>query len=315
MVTEKATTSKTSLVRVYLTSFCAIVLWGLSYIWSDKLILMNIPVEYFVFVRVLIAGLILLCVNLVLRLNLKIRKKDLPMFFLLALLEPLVYFICETYGIRLTKSPTYSALIIAATPIFSVIPGVLIFKEKFSVVNMLGILVCLWGIVIVTLCAESIGDKFFWGVLFLVLAIFSEVGHASCTKVLTNNNYRPQVIVMYQFLIGAAYFLPLFLTRGLRNYDAAIYMSWGVWGPILCLAVFCSSISFSLWGGTIKQLGVAKSSIFLSMIPVVTAIADSLTGGIGLKPLQWVGVLIACLGIILSQLLNSKNYSKNRMEV
>ena len=48
---------------VYISSTVAIILWGMSYIWTDKLISMQIPVFYFVFVRILLAGVILFLFN------------------------------------------------------------------------------------------------------------------------------------------------------------------------------------------------------------------------------------------------------------
>lgn len=293
--------SKGNIVSLYLLSFLAIILWGLSYIWSNQLLHLKIPVEYFVFVRVFVAGLLLYCLNKIMGKNIHIKKKDLPIFLLLAMFEPFIYFICETYGIRLTESPTYSALIIASTPIVSVVAGMLIFKEKFNIINMIGIVICLSGLVMVTVCAESIGNLFVWGLLLLVIAVFSEVGHASCTKALTSSDYEPQVIVMYQFLIGSVYLFPLFMAKGMKNFDFGYYMSWQVWAPIICLAVLCSSIAFSLWVNTIKNLGVAKSSIFLSLIPLVTAIADGLLGGQILRPLQWLGIGIASFGVVMTQ--------------
>lgn len=50
----------TKLVSVYILSLVAILLWGMSYLWSDSLLSHGIPVEYIVFVRILIAGLVLL---------------------------------------------------------------------------------------------------------------------------------------------------------------------------------------------------------------------------------------------------------------
>lgn len=306
MVKNIANISPKHTASIYLLSFVAVILWGLSYIWSNRLLELGIPVEFFVFARVLLAGLLLLLLNLLMGKNIRIHNKDLPFFLLLSLFEPFIYFICETYGISFTGSPTYSALIIASTPIASVVAGMLIFKEKFNILNMIGILVCLCGIVMVTLCAESIGDMFMIGLLLLIIAVLAEVGHASCTKALTTREYEPQVIVMFQFLIGSLYLLPLFLTKGIRNFDPVTYMSWDVWKAILCLAVFCSSIAFSLWVGTIKNLGVAKSSIFLSMIPVVTAVAEWVMGGHVLRPLQWVGIFISCLGVVVTQITCEK---------
>ena len=75
---------------IYLLSVLAILLWGMSYIWSDSLISQEVPIFYFVPLRILIAGLILLLFNL-LSCNFKpIARKDLWKFMLLSLFEPLV---------------------------------------------------------------------------------------------------------------------------------------------------------------------------------------------------------------------------------
>lgn len=298
---------------VYLLSLVAIILWGMSYLWSDSLIGLGICVEYIVLVRIAIAGLCLLALSLLLRKNIRMRKEDLPKFLLISLFEPLIYFICETYGIKFTESPTISSLFIASSPIFSVFAGMLLFNEKFSIFNMFGILVCLGGIVMVTLCASSVGQYFIWGLLLLLVAVLSEVGYASLTKCLSRH-YEPLVIVMYQFLIGSLYLLPLFLVRGLGEFNAELYLSWAVWKPILCLALFCSSIAFVLWANTIKYLGVARSSIFMSMIPVCTAIVGYLLGSEVLTLHQWIGIAVSCVGVVITQYRGANKCSGNSLQ-
>ena len=287
---------------IYLLSVLAIVLWGMSYIWSDRLIALGVPISYFVPLRIFVAGIILLLFNILTKEFRPIARKDIWKFMLLSLFEPLIYFFCETYGIKETGSPTISAMIIASVPIFSVGAGFLFFKERISVINALGIAVTLGGICLVLLKQggdEGVPQNFILGVVLLMIAVFSEVGHASLTKLLADG-YKPQVIVMYQFLIGTVYFLPFFLTRGIENFDARL-VSWEVLEPILCLAVLCSSLAFSLWAMAIKKLGVGKSSVFLAMMCVATALVAEVIGREHLSLLQWLGVLIAVLGIVLSQ--------------
>lgn len=287
---------------IYLLSVLAIVLWGMSYIWSDRLIALGVPISYFVPLRIFVAGIILLLFNILTKNFRLIARKDIWKFLLLSLFEPLIYFFCETYGIKETGSPTISAMIIASVPIFSVGAGFLFFKERISVINALGIAVTLGGICLVLLKQggdEGVPQNFILGVVLLMIAVFSEVGQASLTKLLADG-YKPQVIVMYQFLIGTVYFLPFFLTRGIENFDARL-VSWEVLEPILCLAVLCSSLAFSLWAMAIKKLGVGKSSVFLAMMCVATALVAEVIGREHLSLLQWLGVLIAVLGIVLSQ--------------
>jgi len=274
----------------------------MSYIWSDRLIALGVPISYFVPLRIFVAGIILLLFNILTKEFRLIARKDIWKFMLLSLFEPLIYFFCETYGIKETGSPTISAMIIASVPIFSVGAGFLFFKERISVINALGIAVTLGGICLVLLKQggdEGVPQNFILGVVLLMIAVFSEVGHASLTKLLADG-YKPQVIVMYQFLIGTVYFLPFFLTRGIENFDARL-VSWEVLEPILCLAVLCSSLAFSLWAMAIKKLGVGKSSVFLAMMCVATALVAEVIGREHLSLFQWLGVLIAVLGIVLSQ--------------
>lgn len=295
--TKKKT--RNSSILVYIVSTFAITLWGISYIWTDKLIALNIPVFYFVFVRILLAGVMLFLLNAAAGRIKRIHKKDLPKFLLLAFFEPFIYFICESYGLKETGSPTLSAMIIATIPIFSVGAGMIFFKEKVNMVNIAGILMSLVGIIMVVMSKGELGENFILGIILLLIAVISEVGHASVTKSLSGN-YSSQIIVMYQFLIGSVYLFPLFLFKGLDDFSPA-YMKMDVWYPIICLSVLCSSLAFSLWVSTIKSLGVAKSSIFSALIPVAAAIVAWILGHEELNARQFAGIAISTVGVILSQ--------------
>ena len=290
---------KKSGLLVYLVSIFAITLWGISYIWTDMLIELDIPVFYFVFVRILLAGIILFLLNATRGRITRIHREDLPKFLLLAFFEPFIYFLCESYGLKETGSPTLSAMIIATIPIFSIGAGVLFFKEKVSPVNVTGILLSLAGICLVVMSKGELGKNFIFGIILLLIAVMAEVGHASVTKSLSRN-YSSQIIVMYQFLIGSVYLLPLFLIKGLEDFSVD-YLSGEVMYPILCLAFLCSSLAFSLWVSTIKNLGVAKSGIFSALIPVVAAVVAWILGHEDLNLRQALGIILSTIGVILSQ--------------
>ena len=291
---------------IYVASMFAIILWGMSYIWTDQLIEQDIPIFYFVFVRIFMAGLVLFLFNTAYARIKRIQRQDLGKFFLLAFFEPFIYFICETFGLKLTGSPTLSAMVVATIPLFSIGAGILFFREKINAINIVGILLSLVGIVLVAMAKGELGTHFIWGVVLLVIAVIAEVGHASITKSLSGN-YPSQTIVMYQFLIGSIYLFPLFLWKGLDNFDVEVYFDGDVWYPIICLAILCSSLAFSLWVSTIKNLGVAKSSIFSALIPVAAALIAWVIGHEMLNDRQWVGIGISTLGVILSQYTKKKD--------
>ena len=289
-----------SKVLTYIASIFAITLWGMSYIWTDKLIEQNIPIFYFVFVRILLAGIILFLFNTAYGRIKRIQKQDWSKFLLLAFFEPFIYFICETFGLKVTGSPTISAMVIATIPIFSIGAGMIFFKEKVNFINIIGIIFSLVGIVMVAMAKGELGEHFIWGIVLLLIAVIAEVGHASITKSLAGN-YSSQIIVMYQFLIGSIYLFPLFIWKGLDGFNAEVYFNPEVWYPLICLAILCSSLAFSLWVSTIKNLGVAKSSIFSALIPVAAAIIAWVLGHEYLNSRQWIGIVISTAGVILSQ--------------
>lgn len=288
-------------VRAYLAAMLTVCLWAMSYIWADRLLDLNVPVEFFVPVRTLLAGGLLWVLNKVTGRSMRIQsRKDGLKFVLLALCMPFVYFVCETYGLQFTGSPTITSLVVATNPIFAMMAGMFIFKEKFGPVNIVGVFITLAGLWLVTFTRSQTGPLFWLGVGILFVAVVSEVSQIAFTKSLSDR-YAPSVIVMYQFLLGAVFFAPLLLTKGIRNFDAGLYLSWEVLYPTLSLALFCSATAFTSWAYAIKVLGVAKTSVFLAVVPLVTAVLSFVLGSETALPLQWAGLAVGMVGIYLTQ--------------
>ena len=288
------------LLPAYLCAMLTVALWAMSYIWSDRLLALHIPVEFFVPVRTLMAGVLLWGINLVTAQKMRIRRQDAWRFGLLALCMPLVYFIAETYGLQFTESPTITSLIIATNPLFAMAAGIFIFREDFSKLNILGVVITLVGLWLVAYSRSHTGPLFWLGIAILFIAVISEVSQIAFTKHLSAH-YAPSVIVMYQFLLGAVLFIPLFATKGLQSFTPSLYLSWSVLYPTLALALLCSATAFTSWAYAIGKLGVARTSVFLAVVPLVTALLAWVLGEETLKPLQWAGLAVGIVGIYLTQ--------------
>ena len=219
---------------------------------------------------------------------------------LLALCMPFVYFLAETYGILFTDSPTITSLIIATNPLFAMVVGLLIFREKFGLANIIGVFVTLGGLWMVLYTRTATGPNFWVGIVILFIAVAAEVSQIAFTKELSSR-YSPSVIVMYQFLIGAIFFIPMFLTKGISNFEPGLYTGWSVIYPTLALALLCSATAFTSWAYAIGKLGVARTSVFLALVPMVTALLCILVGDERLAPLQWAGLAVGMVGIYLTQ--------------
>lgn len=292
------------MVAAYLCAMLTVGLWAMSYIWSDRLLALNIPVEFFIPMRILMAGVLLWVINIITGQKMRIEsRRDLLKFILLALCVPFIYFVAETYGLKFTESPTITSLIVATNPIFAMFAGMLIFKESFSKTNIIGVFITVAGLWLVAFSRFETGAFFILGVCILFIAVISEVSQISFTKSLSEH-YSPSVIVMYQFLFGTVLFIPFFFTKGLQGFNAETYFTWEVLYPVLALALLCSATAFTSWAYAISRLGVAKASVFLAVVPIVTAVLSLILGEETLAPLQWLGLAIGMIGIYLTQKTN-----------
>jgi len=303
--------------KAYLFICTTTLLWGISFFWTNKLLVNHVPVFFLIFIRISLAALILLVVGKITGKIQRIkRKKDVLWFLGLALMEPFFYFIGETYGVKLTASPTLSSVMIATIPVFGLIAALVFYREKVSVWNITGIFLTVPGMMVVVMGKGGFdlgrvgnlpGTSLIPGILFLLMAVFSAVGHTVILKRMTRS-YNAFTVTFYQHAIGALYFIFPALFLDLRRMESfQILTKWDFWYPILMLSVFCSSIAFMMFTAAIKELGVMRANTFSAVIPIVTA---SVGVALGLETINWiqvVGILLVVAGLILSQLRSRRN--------
>ena len=291
--------NRTGGIVVYLSIIAAVVFWGFSFIWTNSLLIQGFPPMALVFFRMLFAAVLLLAVSFSAKKIQKINKQDYKWFLLLVFLEPFIYFIGETYGLQIVNSPTLSSIIIATIPIFALIPGILIYKERITAINIIGVFITLPGILLVVFDGGKISVDHYWGLALLFIAVFSAVGYSMVVKKLAVT-YNSYTIATYQHLLGAIYFLPMFLIIDSDGFSLGM-LTLDILKPLLFLAALCSCVAFILFINSIKVLGIARTNIFTSLVPAVSAFGAFLTGQEGLGIFKIAGIAIVVSGVIIAQ--------------
>ena len=283
-------------VSVYIYIMVAVILWGVSFVWTNSLLEQNVPILTFTFARMTIAGTFLTLISILMGKLQKISRKDLKWFILLACCEPFIYFLGETYGLQATGSPALSSVIIATIPVFTLIAGELFYREQISKWNMVGIFLTIPGIFLMAYRPDGFSAKYSWGIILLFVAVFSATGYASVVRKLTDK-YNDYTITTVQFLLGA---LPLVLIFDGDKFSTEL-IKWEIISPICSLAILCSATCFLLYVRTIRSLGITKTAIFTSMIPAFSALSSYLAGYDTFTILQILGIGIVVTGVILTQ--------------
>jgi len=71
--------------------------------------------------------------------------------------------------------------------------------------------------------------------------------------------------------------------------------------PVLKLAVFASSIAFLCFVYTIQRIGMARTNVFVNLIPVFTAFLAFILLGERFSYLKVTGIVVVIAGLIFSQ--------------
>jgi drug/metabolite transporter (DMT)-like permease len=291
--------NRSETIIVYLSIITAVIFWGFSFIWTNSLLIQDFPPMALVFFRMTFAAVFLLIVSLSARKIQKIRKGDFKWFLLLVFFEPFIYFIGETLGLKIVNSPTLGSIIIATIPIFALVPGILIYKERITTINIVGVFITLPGILLVVFDGGSISVDHYWGLALLFMAVFAAVGYSMVVKKLAVV-YNSYTIATYQHLLGALYFLPLFLIYNANGFSLSMLTA-DIIKPLLFLAGLCSCIAFILFINSIRVLGIARTNIFTSLVPAISAFGAYMAGQEGLGIYKITGIAVVVAGVVIAQ--------------
>lgn len=292
---------KSSPPKVYVAMVFAMIFWAFSFIWYKQVYIYYEPITV-VFLRLVISSFFLFGILFFTGNLEKVKRKDYRYFLLLAFFEPFLYFLGESFGVKLVSS-TIAAVIVSIIPVFSGLVAIYFFREKFSITNLTGVITSILGVGLVIfnpgfeLAASPLG------IGLMMVAVFSAVCYSVLIRKLTSN-YTVISIVAYENLIGAFMFMPLFFIFDFRGFIQTGLPS-GAIIPLLKLAIFASSFAFVFFTYGIKHLGMAKANIFSYAIPVFTAILAWYILGDEITIRKIIGILVVFAGLVLSQLRRS----------
>ena len=288
--------------KYYIFLLVSMFLWGGSFVLTKHLLIDFNPITI-IFIRSLIASIVFAIFCIILYKNeFKIAKKDLKYFIGLAFFEPFLYFLFETYSLQLCDASVVS-VIIATIPLFVALMAVFVFKERLSKLNFFGIFLSISGIVIMLWRSFTHVDFSFLGVFLAFGAVLSTIGYNYFLKKLTFS-YSPIIIITWQNILGLIAFFPLVFIVNDAETVAFQYHAFGNMKNlsfILILAIFCSSVAFILYVDAMRTLGIARTNIFINLIPVMTAIIAFFVLKEEITLPKVLGIILVITGIFLVQ--------------
>jgi drug/metabolite transporter (DMT)-like permease len=274
------------------------IFWSFSFIWF-KIANETYQPLTIIFIRLVISVILVSIYLWFTKGFMKIKKEDRRLFLLLAVLEPFLYFLGESYGLTYV-SAIVGSVIISTIPVIATVGAWLIFRERLKAINYAGIILSFIGVVIFLINKDGSLSFNLRGLALLFLAVFSAVGYNLTLSRLVGT-YSPVFIVLVQNIIGTVLFLPVFLITGLENFlnTPFIFKSFL---PVLELSVFASCGAFILFAYSVRYMGITRANVFTNFIPVFTAVFAFILLGDKLSVPNIAGMLVVIAGIFMSQI-------------
>ena len=234
-----------------------------------------------------------------------IAKKDIPLFLLAGTMQPVLYFIFETYCYRSLASPTIAEALLSTAPLIAPWLAFLILRERVTRNNILGIIISSVGMFMLVLVGSQnfeLGNPI--GIPLAFLAVCSAVIYTIVLKKIPSR-YSPLSIVFYDQLISLLFFYPIWgivdgkacLTDGLLLTPIAPEMLYSIG----YLAVFSSVAAFVLFCYTVRKIGVTEANAFNNARPIFTALIMLAFFGEQLPLGKWIGIALVVIGLFVCQ--------------
>jgi len=286
------------LILVYCLLTISMILWGTSFVWS------KIGLTYYnsitvVFFRLLVSTIVMIPVLIVTKKFRFPTKKHLPLFLLLALFEPFLYFIGETTGLSYVE-PSMASVIISVIPLFTPFVAFYFLKEKITILNVLGIIISISGIVVLVFGKDMSLQISMIGLGLLFLAVIAANGYSVMIKKIPDQ-YSILNIIFWQNILGMLYFAPLLLIFSRKDLFVTGFVEEAFWA-IVSLGFFASTIAFLFFMYGLKFMSITKVNVFTNVIPIFTIIVSYFFLGEEIGSRKILGIFIVIIGVVVSQL-------------
>jgi drug/metabolite transporter (DMT)-like permease len=281
----------------YIAVIIAAITWGFSFLFT-KNTLAYLDTFQLLGYRFIVAalGLSVLVVLRIIKINLTLVK--LKGLLVVALLQPVLYFICETIGVKLT-SASESGIIIALVPIAITLCSVFLFKERLSLSKWFSVAVCVAGVIVIVLSNGIVaGSGQLAGVAALLGAVVA-AGFYNPVSRKASQQSSPMEITFVMMWVGAIVFttIGILSTKGGIGTYFSLFGNTTVLVNIAYLGIVSSVVAFFCLNYALSKLESTVIGTFINLTPVVSVFAGVAIGGEKLVPLQFVGAALILAGI------------------
>ena len=223
-----------------------------------------------------------------------LKGKPIGSLVLLGLVQPVLYFFCENYGILYTSSAV-AGTIIAVVPIACILMDVLVLHEKVTRRQILCAVLCIGGVALIYMGGET--HISLLGLVLLLMTVgcdaaYYTLSHKAAAK------FTAFEVTYVMFTVGMVFFIPAALIQG-AGHMAETFLpavqSGSFWGAVIYLGLVSSVVAYFLLNFANAHLTVSEASLFSNVTTVVSVLAGVVLLKEPFGLWQIIGVVVICV--------------------
>lgn len=296
----------------YLAGLAISIIFGLSFMFTRQA-LDAFPTIHLLSFRFLLAAIVLTVLAKLGLIKLSFGGKPIKQLLLLSLFQPVLYFIFETLGVKLTSS-SQAGMMIALIPVIVTIMAILFLKESPTMLQLFFILLSVSGVLFIFVMSGNLKfNGHFIGLLCLLGAVLAAGVYNILSRKLSKT-YTAGEITFVMMWVGAIVFNVIAFTQSIINKTLNIHFAGFSHLPavisILYLGTISSIFAFFMVNYMLSKLSAARAGVFSNLTTVISILA-----GIFIKhePFHWyqlIGGILILSGVFGTNYFGSKEIKK-----
>ena len=278
-------------------AIAAYVIFGFSFM-ASSIAMESISPSMLLGLRFLVSFLIMTALLGVGAGKVRLAGKPVGRFLLLGLCQPVIYFIGEANGIKLTNS-SFSGVMISLIPVVTALLAPVFLREKLTVRIMGWILCSVFGVALISVTQKESGTITPAGILYLLVAVVS----ASLFVILSRSLSEEFTSFERTYVMMAMGFAVFFTSAVVREGSAfPASFAAAVTNPrVMCALLYLSAVSsvvaFFCQNYSMTYLDATRVIVFANIAPVVSVAAGVMILGEPFSPVHAVGIFLILLGV------------------
>lgn len=269
-------------------------IWGAMYV-VVKVVVDVVPPLELVWIRYMIAVIVLAIIGVCMKQSWKIAKKDWLIIFLVGLIGNTISIVTQEIGTMLSTAQM-GAIITSTTPAFMVIFARFILKEKITIKKCLSIVLATIGVGIIVGNGQIDVNHQLGGFYLLIAALTWALMSVLVKRI--PKQYSQIVITTYSSMVAVILLTPFVLPR-LNNLDLSSVLQPTISGGLIYLGIVSTAGGFLLWNKGLQLMNASSGGLFFFFQPIVGTFLGWVLLGETIGISFWLGTILIFSGVFI----------------